>query len=159
VEVAGPRAEGPTLFPPLFLVRGPEAQYLNVTTPAKGAPAAGVSISAIFPFPPKEYVPLVGSLERGQDLLGAAVRCVWKGNRSGEMELSAWLSPEGSGERTQVEMTIVNSASRDETDFYLMEFEVPGLLPGRYRLEIVAEDAATGLNLRTAGWFSVRPPG
>lgn len=159
VEVAGPRAEGPTLFPPLFLVRGPEAQYLNVTTPAKGAPAAGVSISAIFPFPPKEYVPLVGSLERGQDLLGAAVRCVWKGNRSGEMELSAWLSPEGSGERTQVEMTIVNSASRNETDFYLMEFEVPGLLPGRYRLEIVAEDAVTGLNLRTAGWFSVRPPG
>ena len=159
MEVAGPRAEGPTLFPPLFLVRGPEAQYLNVTTPAKGAPAAGVSISAIFPFPPKEYVPLVGSLERGQDLLGAAVRCVWKGNRSGEMELSAWLSPEGSGERTQVEMTIVNSASRDETDFYLMEFDVPGLLPGRYRLEIVAEDAATGLNLRTAGWFSVRPPG
>ena len=106
--VAGPRTEGPTLFPPLFLVRGPEAQYLNATTPAKGAPAAGVSISAIFPFPPKEYVPLVGSLE-----------------------LSAWLSPEGSGERTQVEMTIVNSASRDETDIYLMEFEVPGLLPGR----------------------------
>jgi VWFA-related protein len=143
VEVAGPRAEGPTLFPPLFLVRGPEAPYLNVTTPAKGDPAAGVSISAIFPFPPKEYVPLVGPLERGQDLLGAAVRCVWKGNRSGEMELSAWLSPEGSGERTPIEMTIV---------------EVPGLLPGRYRLEIIAEDAATGLNLRTAGWFSVRPP-
>lgn len=159
VEVAGPRAEGPTLFPPLFLVRGPEAQYLNVTTPAKGDPAAGVSISAIFPFPPKEYVPLVGSLEQGQDLLGAAVRCVWKGNRSGEMELSAWLSPEGSDERTQVEMTIVNSASRDEADFYILEFELPGLLPGRYRLEIVAEDAATGLNLRTAGWFSVRPPG
>jgi len=159
VEVAGPRAEGPTLFSPLFLVRGPEAQYLNMTTPAKGAPAASVSISAIFPFPPKEYVPLVGSLERGQDLLDAAVRCIWKGNRSGEMEFSAWLSPEGSDERTQVEMTIVNSASRDETDFYLMEFEVPGLLPGRYRLEIVAEDAATGLNLRTAGWFSVRPPG
>jgi hypothetical protein len=39
------------------------------------------------------------------------------------------------------------------------EFELPELLPGRYRLEIVAEDAATGLNLRTAGWFSVRPPG
>jgi len=159
VEVGGPRAEGPTLFPPLFLVRGPEAQYLNATTPAKGDPAAGVSISAIFPFPPKEYVPLVGSLERGQDLLGAAVRCVWKGNRSGEMELSAWLSPEGSDERTQVEMTIVNSASRDETDFYLMEFEILGLLPGRYRLEIIAEDVATGLNLRTAGWFLVRPPG
>ena len=159
VEVAGPRAEGPTLFPPLFLVRGPEAQYLNVTTSAKGDPAAGVSISAIFPFPPKEYVPLVGPLERGQDLLGASVRCVWKGSRSGEMELSAWLSPEGSGERTPIEMTIIDSASRDETDFYLMEFEVPGLLPGRYRLEIVAEDAVTGLSLRTAGWFSVRPPG
>jgi VWFA-related protein len=159
VEVAGPRAEGPTLFPPLFLVRGPEAQYLNVTMPAKGDPAAGVSISAIFPFPPKEYFPLVGSLERGQDLLGAAVRCEWRGARINDMELSAWLSPEGSGEKTRVEMTLVNSASRDETDFYVMEFEIPGLPPGRYRLEIVAEDAATGLTLRTAGWFSVRPPG
>ena len=159
VEVPEPSAGEAALFPPLFLVRGPEALYLNVATQAKGNAKEGLSLSRIFPFPPKEYVPLVGPLERGADLLGAAVRCVWKGNRSGEMELSAWLSPEGSDERTQVEMTIVNSASRDETDFYLMEFKVPGLLPGRYRLEIVAEDAATGLNLRTAGWFSVRPPG
>lgn len=158
VEVPEPSAGEAALFPPLFLVRGPEALYLNVATPAKGDPAAGVSISAIFPFPPKEYVPLVGALVEGQASLCAALRCVWKGNRSGEMELSAWLSPEGSEEKTKVAMTLVNSASRDKTDFYLLEFEVPGLPSGRYRLEILAEDAATGLNLRTAGWFSVRPP-
>jgi len=159
VEVPEPPAGGPALFPPLFLVRGPEALYLNVATQAKGDAREDASLSRIFPFPPKEYVPLVGALMEGQASLSAALRCEWRGARINDMELSAWLSLEDSGEKTPVEMTLVSSASRDETDFHLLEFEVPGLPPGRYRLEILAEDVATGLNLRTAGWFSVRPPG
>lgn len=158
VEVPEPPAEGPVLFPPLFLVRGPEAPYLNVTQQAEGGTAEGVSISAIFPFPGKEYAPLFGPLEQGQTALFAALRCVWRGDRSEELGLSAWLSAEGSDERTDVPMNLVDRGTRDETDFYLLEFELPELTPGRYRLEIAAENTTTGASTRTAAWLTIRPP-
>ncbi len=158
VDVAAPPAEGPIVFPPFFLVRGEDARYLNVTSPGEGSGAEGFSISQIFPFPAKEYVPLVGALEQGTTSLHAELRCIWRGARGGEIGLSAWLSAEGSEEKDHIELSLINSTSRDDTDFYLLEFELPELLPGRYRLEIVAEDSKTGSMTRTAGWFSVRPP-
>jgi VWFA-related protein len=159
VEVSGPPSEGPALFPPLFLVRGPEALYLNVAAQAKGDTKDGISISGIFPFPPKEYVPLVGVLAAGQASLYAALRCVGMGNREGELELSAWISAEAGGEKAEVGLSLLNSSTQDEADCHLFEFELPELIPGRYRFEILAEDKTTGSTLRTAGWLSVRPPG
>jgi VWFA-related protein len=159
IDVASPQTGAPTLFPPLFLVRGPEAQYLNVASQVKGSGEQGLSISRIFPFPAKEYVPLVGPLEPGATSLFATLRCEWKGERRGEgqMDLSAWLSPDGSEEREPVELKLLDSSSRDEADFYLLEFGLPdNLIPGRYRLEIQAEDMVKGSIVRTTGSFTVR---
>ena len=124
----------------------------------KGSGEQGLSISRIFPFPAKEYVPLVGPLEQGATSLFATLRCEWKEERRGEgqMDLSAWLSPEGSEEREPVELKLLESVSRDEADFYLLEFELPDLPPGRYRLEIQAEDMVKGSIVRTTGSFTVR---
>lgn len=159
VEVPEPLASGPALFPPLFLVRGPESLYLNMTTKQKTGEAEDVSLSRIFPFPANEYVPLVGPLEHGRISLHAVVRCVGMGEREGELELSAWISAEGGKETSEVGLDLLNSFAREGTDAHLLEFDLPELLPGRYRLEIRAEDGTTGLTMRTAGWFSVRPPG
>ena len=158
VEVTEPRAEGPMLFPPLFLVRGPEAPYLNITVQAKGKAAEDSSISGIFPFPAKEYVPLVGPPGQEQNSLYAVVRYVGKGVLAGELELSAWISAEGREEKTEVEMSLINNYSREGTDCFLLEFELPELFPGRCRLEIHAADKATGVTTQTAGWFSLKPP-
>jgi len=158
VEVAAPSTNDPMMFPPLFLVRGAEAHYLNMASAGAPSGPEGFSISRVFPFPADEHVPLVGALGQGATSLFAGLRCIWGKERdmSGEFDLSAWLAFEGSGEGEPIEMSLLERASLDEADFYLLEFELPELQPGRYRLEIQAENPETGAAVRTAGSFSVR---
>jgi hypothetical protein len=158
VEVVASVAAGPMMSSPLLLFRGGEGRYLNLASPGRGADAEDLSISRIFPFPAKEYVPLVGPLEPGTESLFAALRCEWGDERrtKGEIELSAWLLSGGDGGRQPIEMDLLESSSRDEADFYLLELALPRLLPGRYGLEIQAEAAATGSVVRSTGWFTVR---
>jgi VWFA-related protein len=158
IDVAAPPAGGPAIFPPLLLVRGAEGRYLNMASPGQASGAAGPSIAAIFPFPVKDYVPLVGPLGPGRTELFAMLRCLWGGERraQGERELTARIAPEGGENWEPVEMTLVTSASRDEADFYLLRFELPALLPGAYRLEIAAEDAATGTAVRAESRLLIR---
>jgi hypothetical protein len=129
-----------------------------VASPGPEGGTTGPSISAIFPFPVKEYVPLVGALGPGQTGLFAMLRCLWGGERraQGERELAARIAPEGSEDWEPVEMTLVTSASRDASDFYLLGFELPALAPGGYRLEITAEDPATDTVVRTSSVLLVR---
>ena len=158
VEVAAPSAEGPMMFPPLLLVRGAEARYLNLASAGEPGGPEGFSISTVFPFPAKEYVPLVGPLEHGATSLLAVLRCIWGRERDAnrEIDLSAWLIAEGIGEPEPVEMDLLERGSRDEADFYLFEFELPDLVPGRYRLEIRADNAGTGSVVKSTGQFTVR---
>jgi len=156
LEVAAVPAEGPVVFPPFFLVRGAGAGYLNVAAPAGKAGAADVALSTIFPFPAGEYVPLVGGLESGADSVHAVLKCVWREMRGGDVELTARLTAEDAGEKVPIPTDVLSAASRDEADFYFLRFELPGLPPGRYRLEIVAGDRKTGLTARTAGWLLIR---
>ena len=118
----------------------------------------GPSIAAIFPFPAKEYVPLVGELEPGRSELFATLRCLWGEERrtQGERELAARIAPEGSEDWEPVEMKLVAFVSRDAADFYLLGFELPALSPGRYKLEIAAEDTATGAVVRTSSGLLIR---
>jgi VWFA-related protein len=157
VEVPALAPDGPRMFSPLLLVHGAGAQYLNLASPPQGGDAGGFSISSIFPFPANEYVPLVGALEPGATSLHAELICVWKDQRAGEKDLSASLRPEGSEEDIPLATDLVSAFSRDDRDFYLLEFELPPLAPGRYQLEILAEDTTTGATIRTAAWLSIRP--
>ena len=158
VEVAAPLAQGPMLSSPLWLVPGPEGRYLNLASGGRKGDTQDLSISDIFPFPAERYVPLVGVIEQGTPSLFAALRCVWGEERraKGEVDLSAWLILEGREEREPVEMSLLASSSRGEVDFYLLEFELPDLAPGRYRLEIVADVSGTGSVVRSTGSFTVR---
>ncbi len=142
IEVTAPPAGGPAVFPPLLLVRGEAGRYLNMASRGPAGGSGELSLAAIFPFPVKAYVPLVGALAPGRTELFAMWRCLWGGVRQaqGERELAARIAPEGSEDWEPIEMTLISSASRDAADFYLLGFELPVLAPGRYRLEIVAED-------------------
>ncbi len=158
VEVAAPSTNDPMMFPPLLLVRGAGAKYINLAPAGEPAGPEGFSISGIFPFPADKYVPLVGALGQGATSLFAGLRCIWGKARdaNGEFDLSAWLAFEGSGEGEPIEMSLLERASLDEADFYFLEFELPDLVPGRYRLEIRAENPETGAVVSTASGFTVR---
>jgi VWFA-related protein len=156
VEVPKPAAEGPSLFPPFFFVPGPDASYVNIESEKKTEGAEPFSLSRVFPFPSEGYVPLVGAMERGTRLLGATLRCDWRGDRSGEIDLDVRLFPEAGGEEIEIAADVLDKRSETVTDLYLIGVDLPELRPGRYRLEIAAENAATGKTVRTSGLFSVR---
>jgi hypothetical protein len=156
VEVAAPLAEGPTMFPPLLLVPGSGAKYLNFASPEQGSELEDLSISTIFPFPAKEYVPLVGELEQGATSLWAELVCLWRADRGREKDLSASLKLEGSEEEIPIATELLAASSRDDKDFYLLSLELPALAPGRYRLEIRATDTTSDKAVGTTAWFSIR---
>ncbi len=156
VEVAAPLAEGPTMFPPLLLVQGSGAKYLNFASPEQGSELQDLSISTIFPFPAKEYVPLVGELEQGATSLWAELVCLWRADRGREKDLSASLKLEGSEEEIPIATELLAASSRDDKDFYLLSLELPALAPGRYRLEIRATDTTSDKAVGTTAWFTIR---
>jgi VWFA-related protein len=161
VEVPKPAAEGPSLYPPLFFVRGPAASYVNIESEKiksekKAEGTVPFSLSRVFPFPSKECVPLVGPMARGTTFLGVILRCEWWGDRSAEFELDARLFAEESGEEIEIAADVLDKRSETVMDLYLIGVDFPELAPGRYRLEIAAENAATGSMIRASGLFSIR---
>ena len=156
VDIPEPGMEGPSLYPPFLFVRGLGALVVNIASEKKEGGAEPFSISRIFPFPAKESIPLVGPLEKGRTSLGAVLRCEWRGERRGEIELAARLFPEGGEEEIEIETELFDMKSEGETDLYLIGIEIPELPAGRYRLDIEAVNGATGQTVRTTGRFSVR---
>jgi VWFA-related protein len=156
IEVPELATEGASLYPPFFFVRGPAASYINIESEKKAEGVEPFSLSRVFPFPSKEYVPLVGAMERGTGLLGAVLRCEWRGERSGEIDLDVRLFPEDGGEEIEIAANLQDMKSDSATDLYLISIDLPELPPGRYRLEIEGANAATGSTARTSGLFSIR---
>jgi hypothetical protein len=157
IEVTAPPAEGPIMFPPFLLQRG-GGQYLDLTSKGAVDGPAGFSISQIFPYPAKEYAPLVGPLDQGAGELWAMLRCVWRGARSGEIELACSVKAEGGGEEIPVPAEILSAFSRDDGDLYLLHFELPEITSGRWVLEIRAE-GEDGPVARTSVPLSIRAAG
>lgn len=156
VDVPGPAAEGPIVFPPLLLVGGPAAKYLNVQSEKKAGADASFSLFRVFPFPAKEYAPLLGALDRGTRAIGAVLRCEWRAERGGEIAIAARLFAEDGGEEAEIAAEILGRTSDGDTDIYLLGVGLPDLGPGRYRLEIEAESAGTGATARASAVFAVR---
>jgi VWFA-related protein len=156
VDVPDTAAEGPLLFPPLLLSRGPAAKYLNVLSEKQAGADGSFSLFRIFPFPAKEYAPLVGALARGTSAIGAVLRFEWRAERRGEIEIAARLVAEDGGEEAEIVAEILDWTSDGEADIYLLGVGLPDLGPGRYRLEIEAESEGAGATARASARFAVR---
>jgi VWFA-related protein len=156
VDVPEPMTEGSSAYPLFLFVRGLGAIYVNIASEKKEGGVEPFSISRTFPFPAKESIPLVGPLERGRTSLGAVLRCEWRSERGSEIELAVRLFPEGGGEEIEIDAELHDQRSDGEVDLYLLGIDLPELPPGRYRLEIEAENPATGKTVRMTGLFSIR---
>lgn len=157
VEVAAPSGQGPALFPPLLLVKGGDAPYFNLASAKRGPGSEEFSISRIFPFPAKSYVPLVGPLDPGAGELWAMLKCVWRGVSSEEIELVCSLRVAAGGEAIPVPAEIVGASSQDDGVLYLLRLELPALETGGYELTIQALDADGANVARTKSRIEVGP--
>lgn len=160
VEIPEKEAEAKLkLYPPLLLIPGEEAQYLNVSAEKKAGAPEAITISDVYPYPQKEFSPLVGGLERGAESVCAAVRCAWANaptvEAKPEVQFSAWLVPDGSDQKTDLTVNLLGVANQENTRVFLLEFELPQLQPGNYSLHVMAEDAAANATSETSLTLSV----
>lgn len=156
VDIPEARAAELRIYPPLLLVSGQATQYLNVSGKDGTGSAKEVSLSQIFPFPPKEFSPLVGDLGQGAETLCAAVRSVSTRAPAPEIQFSAWLRAEGSDQKVDLTTNLLGAAQQNDATIFLLEFELPELRPGRYSLHILAEDPATKASSESSSEFFVK---
>ncbi len=147
------------LYPPLLLIPGREARYLNVSAENKAGAPEAITLSDVYPYPQKEFSPLVGGLASGAKTLCAAVRCAWGSGLTPEVkpevQFSAWLVQEGSDQKTDLTVNLLGIADQDGARVSLLEFELPELQPGGYLLHVLAEDLVSNATSETSSALSI----
>lgn len=156
IEILEKAAASLKVYPPLLLIAGSEAQYLNISAQSKDEASNNVSLSQVFPFPAKQFIPLTGELKQGTPSLYAALRAEWSGVQESEIQIKAWLVPEGQDEKTPATFSLLSGVRQEEADILFLEFKIPELRPGRYSLHILAEDSATKSSSETKSDIWVR---
>jgi VWFA-related protein len=156
VEIPESAVSDLKLYPPLLLVAGEQVHYLHVSGQEKAGAAKEVSISEVYPFPPKEFSPLIGELEHGANLLCAAARCECTGRQQPVIQFSASLQTEEIEQKIPLTVNVLSAARQEETYLFILEFELPELQAGKYSLHLVAWDSGTKSSSEAISAFSVK---
>ncbi len=157
LEIPERQESGLRLYPPLLLIPEKEAHYLRAQKDMKEeAAAANVSLNRIYPFLTNRQTPVTGELEQGVPNLLAILRCSIFGIQDPEVDLTANLVEHASGEKTQLDFSILSSMSQEGIDILLLEFPLPEMKPGEYTLEISAEEFSTQSRSKVTYNFRVK---
>ncbi|MGB2844492.1 MAG: hypothetical protein WBC02_06530, partial [Candidatus Aminicenantaceae bacterium] len=156
VEIPGPLDSGLRLYPPLFLKPEKEPYYLKTTKAKKVSET--LSLIDIYPLLPKDHSPLVGELDQKTSKLLAIIRCSVVDIKKPEIDISAHLIRNLTGEKIQLSSNLLSTESKkdEDTDILLIELQLPELKAGRYSLEIVAAEATTKSKSQVTRTFIVR---
>jgi VWFA-related protein len=163
VVVPGASAAPLVLLPPLLLRPGADVHYFGVQSkPGAPAGAGPASLTALFPFDPKRFSPLVGGLAAGSREVHAMLICGLEGGRGSDPELSFSLMESVSGTELPVPHEVLSSQkpSQDGENrsrlAVLVRIELPPLGSGSYVLRVKAEDPTTGAAAETAQKLALR---
>ena len=157
VEMPESQESGLRLYAPLLLIPEKEAHYLRAQKDMKEeAAAAKVSLNKIYPFLTNKHTPVIGELEQGVPRLLAILRCSIFDIQDPEVDLTANLVDQATGEETPLSFTILSSMSQEGTDILLFEFSLPEMKPGEYTLEISAEELSTQSRSKVTHNFRVK---
>jgi hypothetical protein len=61
-----------------------------------------------------------------------------------------------SGERNRLLFSVLKAEKEEDSNVVLIEINLPEMLPGRYSLEMTAQDSTSGLKSSTVQSFNVR---
>jgi VWFA-related protein len=150
VEVPEPTTSSLKLFPPLIVAPYGSTQYANLSGDISDKSGQAFSLSRTYLFPTGQYSPLIGDLEEGSGVFRAVLRCEQSDpSQTPDLRVWAWLdSP--NGQRTPLEISLLNTGRQNEILFLLLEFRPPGkLMAGSYALHILAEDSLTKTKAET----------
>jgi len=132
---------GIRLYPPLLLVPEKEAFYLKITKSSKEKTEGEYpSLASIYPFLSNKNSPLLYELEQKISRLFCIVLCSVLEIQEPEVNLTADLVDQVSGDKIPLALSIISSEGKEEIDILLIEFQLPELQSGNYILEITAEE-------------------
>jgi len=145
IEIPEELDSGIRLYPPLLLIPERKAFYLKTSkAKKKGTGSELLSLIDIYPFLSNKYSPVVEELDRRTSKLLAVMRCSVVDIQEPDVELTAHLIQHAEREKIPLSFSILTSKTEGEnTDILLIEFELPEMEPGRYSLEIVAQELST----------------
>lgn len=157
VEIPEELDSGLRLYPPLFLIPEKEAFYLRaLKEQKKKSKSEPLSIANIYPFISNRHSPLVDTLEKGISKLFAIVHCSHRKIDTPKIELFAHLTQLPSGEKTRLLFSILKTEKEKDANVLLLEINLPKMLPGKYSLEMTAQEMASGSESHTVQTFTVR---
>ena len=157
VEIPEKLDSGLRLYPPLLLIPEKEAIYLRASKEQKKKPESEpLSIANIYPFLSNRHSPLVDTLEKGISKLLAVVRCSYKEIEEPKIELSAHLIHHPSGEKTRLSFSVLRAEKEESSNVVLIELDLPEMVPGRYSLEMTAQESTKGQKSSAVQSFEVR---
>ena len=157
VEIPEEIDSGLRLYPPLLLIPEKEAFYLRAFKEQKKKPKKEpLSLVNIYPFLSNQHSPLVDILEKGSSKLLAIMRCSHREIDEPKIELSVHLTQHPSGEKTRLIYSILKTEKEKDSNVYFIEINLPEMLPGRYSLEMAAQEMASGAESRTVQTFDVK---
>ena len=157
VEIPEELDSGLKLYPPLLLIPEKEAVYLKaLKEQKKKQEKEPLSIADIYPFLSNRHSPLVDTLEIGSSKLFAIMRCSHRGIVNPEIEISVHLTQHPSGEKARLIYSILRTEEEKDSNVFLLEINLPEMLPGSYSLEVTAQEMASGSESRAVQTFNVR---
>jgi VWFA-related protein len=157
VDIPEKLDSGLRLYPPLLLIPEKEAIYLKASREKKKKPKSeSLSISNIYPFLSNRHSPLVDVLEKGTSKLLAVVRCSHREIENPNIELFAHVTHHPSGEKTRLLFSVLNAKKEEGSNVVLIEIDLPEMVPGRYSLEMTAQESTKGQQSSTVQSFEVK---
>jgi VWFA-related protein len=153
--ISEPESSRIKLYPPLLLAQGEKISYLEIPQKRKEAGEEAV-LYEIYPFLSEKYAPLLGEINRKTSKVLAAVGCSTFNIPAPEIDISAYLVDPVARERTSLSYSVVSIDSKEETQIFILELQLPELRTGEYTLEIIAEEVKTQSRSEVKTDFSVK---
>ena len=148
---------GLMLSPPLLLKPEKTAVYLKGTAVKKKEKEGEyISLFDIYPFNSAQYTPLVEELKQGISKLLAVTRCSIIDIQEPDIEFTAHLIQHLTGQKIPLSSSIFYCKKEEGTYIFLIGFQLPKLKPGRYSIEITAEETKSKLKSLTNTALTVK---
>jgi hypothetical protein len=155
-EVREPAPTGLVAFPPLLVVPGTGAHFVQGGGKARPAGSPGdVSLKSLYPLIPKDGVPVTCAIPKKTPIVWAVVRCAAPANPPApSLKADFLIVKAGAKEGIPLDHHLWKGKTEGELGIFLFAIDWTGLSPGEYILAVVLTDERTGV--RTAAERAVR---
>jgi len=153
VLVTEPAQSGIMLYPPLLLIPDKKSVYIKL---AGGKEAQAISLNDVYPFVTNDHSPVFSAISQDTANLCGVIVCSVGDIPNPAVKLSVHLVEHQAGLKMPVQFSIPASAKEKDAEIFLLEFKLPELKPGKYSLEISAEEVSSQAKAKVIKNLKVR---